>query len=60
MPNTLYANTSSEMVASGGGLVTVAVGAGATAQGNGGTSLPCKVAYINALGTKAVNCAINV
>jgi hypothetical protein len=59
MTNTIYANTDSHLVSSGGGRVTVAVGAGATGQGNGGTSLPCKVVYINALSNNAVNCAIN-
>jgi len=59
MSNTLYANTDSHLVASGGGLLTVAVGAAATEQANSGTSLPCKV-YVNGLGTKAINCAINV
>jgi hypothetical protein len=60
MSNTLYANTDSHLVASGGGLLTVAVGAAATEQANSGTSLPCKVVYVNGLGTKAINCAINV
>jgi len=59
MSNTVYANTSSEMVAVGGGLVTVAVGAASTVQGNAGTALPCKVVYCNALCSAAVMVAIN-
>jgi hypothetical protein len=60
MPNSDYANSDSHQVSTGGGLNTVAVGAGATVQGNSGTSIPCKVVYINALSNNAVNCAINV
>ena len=60
MPNTVYANTSSEMVASGGGLLTVAVGAASTVQANSGTALPCKVVYCNALCSAAVMVGINV
>ena len=43
----LYANTDWTQVATNGGCVTVSVTAGTNAQGNGGTSLPCKIAYIS-------------
>jgi hypothetical protein len=59
MANTDYANTDAHLVAPGGGRVRTIVGAGATVQGNGGTVLPCKVVYMNALGGNAVHCAIN-
>lgn len=59
MPNTVYANTDSSLVASGGGQTGLAVGAGSTSQVNSGTSIPCKVAYVTALATSAVHIGIN-
>jgi hypothetical protein len=59
MSNTQYANTDSHLVSSDGGAVTLTVAAGATSQMNSGTSIPCKVVYLNGLSTSRVHCAIN-
>lgn len=59
MSNTLYANTDSGMVASGGGHLQLTVGAGETNQVNSGTAVPCKVVYISALSGGRVNWSIN-
>lgn len=48
--NTLYSNSDSHTVGAGGGQTAVlAIAATAVGQGNAGTSLPCRVAYVTAL-----------
>ena len=59
MANTVYANVDSHMVATDGGHVQVIVDADATAQGNSGTVLPCRVAHISALCAERVHWSIN-
>jgi hypothetical protein len=57
-PNTIYANTDSHFVSSGGGVAN-GITASVVTQGNDGTSLPCKVCYITALCGSAVRMGID-
>jgi len=59
MSNTLYANTDSHQVATGGGGLQLTVAAGGTSQFNSGTAVPCKVVYMSGISTGRVHWSIN-